>query len=93
MHPRNFDSDKIVPWYLYAGTSTLFMKAEMKFCISSTPCFSAVNRMATRTLREKNNDKAESFFRLNFNVYINVDNRVIKNNGDQFRWKKSMKIL
>ena len=39
--------------------------------------------MATGTLREKqrennknnNNKKAESFVRLNFNVYINVENR------------------
>ena len=39
---------------------------------------SAVNRTAARTYREKNNNnnnKAESFFRLDFNVYINVDNR------------------
>ena len=36
--------------------------------------------MATGTLRERqreknNNKKAESFVRLNFNVYINVDNQ------------------
>ena len=33
--------------------------------------------MATRTFREKkyNKNKADSFFQLNFNVYINVDNR------------------
>ena len=33
--------------------------------------------MAARTYREKNNknNKDESFFTLNFNVYINVDNR------------------
>ena len=38
---------------------------------------SAVNRMATRTFREKkyNKNKADSFFPLNFNVCINVDNR------------------
>ena len=38
---------------------------------------SAVNRMATRTFREKkyNKNKADSFFQLNFNVCINVDNR------------------
>ena len=41
------------------------------------PRVSEVNRMATRTFREKkyNNNKADSFFRLNFNVYINVDRR------------------
>ena len=33
--------------------------------------------MATRTFTEKkyNNNKADSFFPLNFNVYVNVDNR------------------
>ena len=38
---------------------------------------SAVNRMATRTFREKkyNKNKADSFSPLNCNVYINVDNR------------------
>ena len=45
------------------------------------------------------NNKADSFFRLNFNVYIDVDNRrkelerEIKNKGDQFRWNNKMKIL
>ena len=31
--------------------------------------------MATRTFREKKNNKAESLFGLNFNVYINVEKR------------------
>ena len=31
--------------------------------------------MATRTFREKKNIKAESFFGLNFNVYINAEKR------------------
>ena len=35
----------------------------------------AANRMATRTFREKNNNKVESFFRQDFNVFIDVDNR------------------
>ena len=36
---------------------------------------SAVNRIASRAFRDKNNNnKANSFFRLNFNVYIDVDN-------------------
>ena len=41
------------------------------------PSVSAVNRMATRTFRErKNNDnnKADSLLRLNFNVFIDLDN-------------------
>ena len=37
---------------------------------------SVVNRIVSRTFRdENNNNKADSFFRLNFNVYIDVDNR------------------
>ena len=36
---------------------------------------SAVNRIASRAFRDKNNNnKANSFFRLNFNVYVDVDN-------------------
>ena len=36
-----------------------------------------VNRKATRTLRDKNynNNKAAPLFRLNYSVYIDVDNR------------------
>ena len=35
-----------------------------------------VSRMATGTFREKKkNNSAESFFRLNLNVYVSVDNR------------------
>ena len=39
------------------------------------PRVSAVNRIATRTFRDKkknNNNKADSFFRLNLNVYVVV---------------------
>ena len=40
------------------------------------PRVSAVNRIASRTFRDKNNNnKADSFFRLNFNVYIDLDKR------------------
>ena len=41
------------------------------------PCVSAVNRIASRPFRDKNNNnnKSDSFFQLNFNVFINVDNR------------------
>ena len=50
----------------------------------------------TMTFREKNNTKVESFSTLSFDVYTHVDygehKRVIKNKGDEFRWKKSMKI-
>ena len=52
--------------------------------------------------KKKTKKKPESFFPLNFNVYINLDNRERaraknnnnnNNNGDQFRWKKNMKII
>ena len=49
-----------------------YVIAEVKFCISSTSFVSAVNYMAARTFREKRN---ESFFPLNFNIFINLDNR------------------
>ena len=61
--------------------------------------------MADRTFEEKktNKQKNKPFFLLNFNVYqepcvyINLDNRkgarVRYDNGDQFRWKKNMKII
>ena len=39
--------------------------------------------MATRTFREKSNNKAESFFRLTFNAYIDVDNRERATEGDK----------
>ena len=36
---------------------------------------SAVNHKVSRAFRDKNNNnKANSFFRLNFNVYVDVDN-------------------
>ena len=42
--------------------------------ITTNHAITYTNRMATRTLREKkyNNNKADSFFRLNFNVNIDV---------------------
>ena len=56
-----------------AGGGGVYVMAEVKFCISSYSLVSAVNRMAARTLREKK--KNESFFPLNFNVYIYLNNR------------------
>ena len=52
--------------------------------------------MASRTFgwKKQQQRKNKSFFRLNFNVYINVENKErarasrTKNNGEQFRWKK-----
>ena len=74
MYSRNFGSDKIVLTYIRPPLQVSTP--------SSTPRVSVVNHMATGTLRERqieknnnNNKKAESFVRLNFNVYINVENR------------------
>ena len=54
----------------------------------------AVNRMATRrTFREKkyNNNKADSFFRLTFNVYIDVKWITKKELGRETKKNKTKK--
>ena len=50
-----------------------------------------------RKKKQNKKQNIESFFPLNFNVYINLDNRERtrvkekkKKNGHQFRWKKNM---
>ena len=48
--------------------------AEVKFSISRTSFVSVVNHMAARTFREREK-KNESFFPLNINIFINLDNR------------------
>ena len=64
MHPKNFGSEKIVRTYVEIS--------HFKY-----PSVSAVNREATWTLRDKhyNNNNAGLLFRLNYSVYIDVDNR------------------
>ena len=64
MHPRNF------------GPSTRSCKPGWNFPFQ-VPARSAVHHIATRTFRKKKNskNKADSFFRLNFNVFIGVDNK------------------
>ena len=81
MHPRNFGSDKIVHPYVNSPLQVSWGE----ICISSTPRVSAVNRKVIRTFREKkkNKNKAESFFQLNFNVYINLGNRERANKGNK----------
>ena len=58
------------------------------------PRVSAVNRMrmAIRTFTEKkyNNNKADSFLKINFNVYINVDNRERARAGDKKQRRPSL---
>ena len=51
-----------------------YVIAEVKFSISTNSLVSAVNHKAAWTFGEKKK-KQESFFLLNFNVYINLDNR------------------
>ena len=54
-----------------------YVIAEVKFFFSSNSLVSSVNHMAARAFRGKKETKKipESFFPLNFNVYINLDNR------------------
>ena len=73
MYQGNFRSEKIVctnirPPLQVSRGEILHVKH---------PHVSAVNRLATRTFREEktSNNKAGSFFRLDFNVYTDVDNR------------------
>ena len=72
MHPRNFSSEKIVCTYIHP-----IHVSQGEILRFKHPRVSGLNRMATRTFKEKkyNNNKADSFFRLNFIVYINVDKR------------------
>ena len=78
MHSRNFGSDKIVLTYVrpplhVSRGETLHFKHPAFFCGKSHG-----HRDFKRETERKNNNnnkKAESFVRLNFNVYINVDNQ------------------
>ena len=71
MHPRNFGSAKIVRTCTYVRPPLHVCRGE----ILHYARFSAVNRIATRTLKDKsNNSKVDSFFLLNFNVYLDLDN-------------------
>ena len=57
------------------------------------------NRMAARTFREKKKQQQQQsrvFFDIIFDVYTHVDDRgrakASENKGDEFRWKKNIKI-
>ena len=54
-----------------------YVIAEVKFSISRSSLVSAVNHKAARTFREKKTKRQESFFPLNFNVYINLENNFV----------------
>ena len=73
------------------------MQAAVKVCISSRPArfIRPLNRMATLTFTEKkyNNNKDDSFFRLNFNAFLNVDNRERAGARDKKQRDQNVKIL
>ena len=53
--------------------------------------------MVARTFREKKQQQSRVSFDVIFYVYTHVDNREriresVQNKGDEFRWKKSMKL-
>ena len=53
--------------------------------------------MVVRTFREKNQQQSRVSFDVIFYVYTHVDNREriresVQNKGDEFRWKKRMKL-
>ena len=61
MHPRNLGSEKIFSTPIHVSRGEIL---HFKYT-----CVSAVNRIATRTFRDKKQQQ------LNFKVYIGVDNR------------------
>ena len=93
-NPRNFGSDKISV-ITYVSPPLHVSRGEILHF--KHPCVLAVNCMATRTFREKKQSKAESFFfRLNFNVYNDVENRERARTRDKKKTeetKKNMTIL
>ena len=80
MHPRNFGSEKIVcttnvrPYVRPPGHVSRGEVLHFKYVRVS-----AVNRIATRTFTDKKQQQQQQqsrfFLSLNFNVYIDVDNR------------------
>ena len=81
MCPRNFGSEKIVCTLVRLPLHV----SRSEILHFKHPHVSAVNRMATRTFREEktSNNKAGSFFRLDFNVHTDVDNREIARARDK----------
>ena len=63
------------------------------------PCILAVNRMDTRTLREKKQQQSRDFILTEFNLYTETWmtekdlEREMKNKGDEFRWRNNIEIL
>ena len=82
MHSRNFGSDKIVLTYVrpplhVSWGETLYFKHPARLGGKSHGHrdFKRETERKKTKQNNNNNEKAESFVRLNFNVYINVDNR------------------
>ena len=74
--PDNFGSEKIVPYGVRPYVRPPLHGSPGEILHFKYPRVSAVNRIATLTLEIKNNNNdADSFFRLNFKVYIGEDNR------------------
>ena len=102
MHPRNFGSEKIVRTNL--SRSTPSCKTGWKFAFEASTSLGDKSH-GPRTLRDskkkKNNNnninRDESFFRVNFSVFIDVDNRTGARARDKKHERpissKNMKIL
>ena len=102
MHPRNFASEKIVSYRVHPHVRPPLHVSRDEILHFKHPRVLTVNRIPSRTFRDdnnnNNNNKADSLLRLNFNVYIDADDRERarakgKKQGDQFRWKKNITIL
>ena len=89
MYSRNFGSEKIVCTLVRLPLHV----SRSEILHFKHPHVSAVNRMATRTFREEenSNNKADSFFRLDFNVYTDVDNKERARVSDKTNEKKKEK--
>ena len=73
MHPINFGSKKIVRTRQYVRIPLHVSQGGILHF--KHPPVSEVNRRTPRNKKKNNNNEADSFFRLNFNVHIDSDNR------------------
>ena len=68
MQPRNFSSDKIVRRYVHPPLHNISWGDILHF--RQPACFGGKLHGHRDFKREKNNNKAKSFFGLNFSVYV-----------------------
>ena len=90
MHPINFGSKKIVRTRPYIRPPVHVSRGEILYYKHL--------RIATRTFRDKKQQRPFFLSAYFTNLNIDVDNRERarardKNKADQFRWKKKVKIL